>query len=102
MDTQAPILPKIHGLSGKMMALTRRKEHLEKQINERRGSEGSLQFATIEKEALEAALDAMRYHRSVVEGMDRPLELLREVVETQTVGPDISQRIYAVLDDYEA
>ena len=98
-------LPVIRGLAGKVMALERRRDFLAKQIKQKKGSENALQFALSEKDALQAAIDALNYHRAVVNGMDTPLSLLREIVEaveSDEVDNNLTEKARIVLDQYEA
>lgn len=94
-------LPHINSLASKIVALERRGEFLRDQIQERRGSEGAIQFSIKELEAIEAAVDALKYHRSVVNNMDNALLLLQVVVETQTIDPALAVRIQEVLNEYD-
>ena len=99
------ILPRIHGLSGKLLTLERRREFLTRQLTEGVGSRGALEFARSEQEALEAVVDALRYHRAIVNGLDNPLTVLRELVEALQDGRSATGAIHRakqVLEEYEA
>lgn len=107
MVTDALIVPRIAGLTGKTMTLQRRREYLERQIREQRGSATALEFAQQEHDALGSAVDVMRYHRSIAEDLDNPLTLLREFVEVapQASAEDLAnliKRAQGVLDEYGA
>lgn len=107
MTAVSPILPRISGVAGKLVALERRRDYLANQIAEGRGSEGSLQFARAEMDALESALDVMTYHRSIVDRLDTPLSMIRELVDclndnTHPVDPDVVARAEVILDEYGA
>ena len=98
-------VPVIRDLASKLTALQRRKEFLSRQLTEKRGSDSSLNFSRAEHSALGAAVDALKFHRTTVDGMDRPLGLLRELMEMVRAGenePDTLRRAQLVLDEFGA
>jgi hypothetical protein len=95
------------GLAGKMMVLERRRDFLLSKIQGNDGSAGSLRYAQNEVDALDAALDALRLQRAAVSGLDTPLAVLRELMESLDAvsgkpSPAVLRRASEVLEEYEA
>ena len=72
---------KISNLATKIVALERREEFLTTQIAERGGSDTALSFMRAELSGIRAGLDALRFHRIKLEGIDDQLAVLRELAE---------------------
>jgi hypothetical protein len=84
--TTSDQFPEIHGLAKKLRFLERRRDNLEERVTEHRGTEGSLTFDRAEIAALDAALDAMRYHWAVISRLDTPLSALRSLIDAVGAG----------------
>jgi len=100
-----PNLPVIEQLASKLLSLERRREFLNTQIARGDGSDHALSFARSESNALGAAIDALKYHRTIVNRMDSPLSMLRELTETEPSDGDYRQvleRARIVLDEFGA
>lgn len=97
-------LPVISGLSRDIMALERRRDYCKRQIEEQRGSASALKFSESEAKALSGAIDALTYHRAIVNGSDTFLSILREIIEgyseNKKIEPELFSRAKIVLDEY--
>lgn len=65
---------------GKIATLERRADHLQRQLDNWQSSSGAREFAAAERSALEAAIVCMRLHYTEVEGLEHPLQALRELI----------------------
>lgn len=72
--------PKLQQLLGKVATLERRADHLQRQLDRGECSPGARSFIAAERGALEAAIVALRLHHAEVEGLTKPLEVLRELI----------------------
>lgn len=74
-------LPDAKGFGGKIATLERRVEHLDRRIESGRGSVNSIDMDRGERSALvKAALPAMRWVRSKMDGGDNPVLALAALV----------------------
>lgn len=99
--------PDISSVGRKIRFLERRRDNLLGRIQAGRGTEKSLSFDKAEVEALNGALDALRYHWATVARLDTPLTSLRELSEAVKAGnrPSIAEALVKadeVLADYDA
>lgn len=96
----------LRNVSSKIGSLERRQDYLRKQVSERRGSPGALQFAHAELEAINAAVLALKFHRNTIEAVDEPIGVLKDVVEAYKAPPDSGElrlaikRAELVLEDF--
>ncbi|CAB4154468.1 hypothetical protein UFOVP650_8 [uncultured Caudovirales phage] len=101
--------PQFKTVSMKIAALERRRTYLEKQVGNRQGSEGSLEYMRAEVAALAAAQLALTFHKNVVERLDEPLAVLKDVISAYD-GPAGSEarlraainRARAVCEEFDA
>jgi hypothetical protein len=102
--------PVIEATAKHLVVLERRREYLLEQLQARQGAGAgkSREFAKQEVSALTAAIAALRYHRLVIEGLDEPVSVLREMVEAYDgpAGNEVRLRVAvrrakSVLDDFE-
>lgn len=100
----APILPKI---TGHIVTCERMLRFRAAALVDQVESEGVLSHYAKEKMALAASIAALRYHKSAVEGLPLPLELLRDLVkayeanDTQQVAK-VMQQAKGMLAGYPA
>lgn len=99
--------PDISSVGRKIRFLERRRDNLLGRIQNARGTEQSLNFDRSEVDALNGALDALRYHWAIVSRMDTPLTSLRELSEAVKAGnrPAIAEALVKaddILADFEA
>lgn len=73
--------PRIKKVSAKIGALERRCEFLEGQIERGEVTGSQLDFIRAERKALDAAIQALKFHRAEVEGLDQPILALQELVD---------------------
>lgn len=73
----APILPKV---TGHIVTFERMLRFRAAALTDQVESSGVLSHYAKEKMALAAGIAALRYHKSVVEGLPVPLEMLRDLV----------------------
>ena len=99
-------MPNISSISRKIRFLERRRENLLSRIKSGKGTERSLAFDRNEVESLDSALDAMRYHWSVVSRMENPISALRGLTEAVEEGSrshiaEAMVKAQDVLNDFE-
>jgi hypothetical protein len=103
--------PLLKGLAKKLIVLERRREFLLESLDRRTGPGGNKgrQFAEQEADALGTAIVALRYHLAVIEGLDTPISVLREVVTAYDGPPNGEAKLRAavrrgraVVDEFEA
>lgn len=98
---------RIEEVSTKITALERRRDHLKKKIEQKQGSPGSLNFDRAEAAALDSGIDALVFHRAIVNRLDEPLSMLRETLEAMgtEMTPEqreVAERANQVLDAFGA
>jgi hypothetical protein len=100
--------PEITGLAKKLRTLERRRDELVSRLESQRGTEASLAYDKAEISALDAGVDALRYHWTIVSRLDTPLAVLRELLEAvDTPGSkmalaDAKAKAKETLDEFEA
>ncbi len=102
-------VPQFKTVSMKIAALERRRTYLERQIDNGQGSPGSLEYMRAEVAALAAAQVALTFHKNVVERLDEPLAVLRDLISAYDGPVDQEARLRAavnrgraVVDEFEA
>jgi hypothetical protein len=102
-------LPQFKTVSMKIASLERRRAYLERQIENGQGSTGSLDYMRAEAAALAAAQVALTFHKNVIERLDEPLGVLRDLIAAYDGPADQEARLRAavnrgraVVDEFEA
>ncbi len=96
-------------LLGKVATLERRADHLQRQLDNWQSTSGARDFASAERAALEAAIVCMKLHYVEVEGMEHPLQSLRELIthleKKVKLDPELTrllERASVVITEYDA
>ena len=91
-------LPIIRHLAEKLDALQRRLDHVQTRLRDGGMSDGVRNFMAAERSALEAALDALRYHRSEVQGIGDVVAALRRLAAAVEVKAGVEDAFCEACD----
>ena len=96
-------------LLGKVATLERRADHLQRQLDDWQSSSGARTFVAAERSALEAAIVCMKLHYAEVEGLEHPLQSLRELIgyleKSGNPAPELTrllERASVAVTEYDA
>lgn len=85
-------------LSAKLSTLERRADHLQRQLDANACSLGARSFITAELAALSAAMVALRLHHAEVEGLDTPVNVLRQLILALEKHEDLDEELTDLLE----
>lgn len=89
--------PKLKAVGDRLSTLDRMREFRKGQLDDPKLRHGTAVYYRKEIAAIDAAMAALRYHRAVVQGLDEPFGLLRELVNAYDGPADAEGRVRAAI-----